>query len=204
MSKLDPAGVTQPESPAAGRDCLWRAAGGSFSLRGRQARSCRIRDDSESWLSVAGPALLPTGLNQMATAEFLNALDELATQAQGAFDGAVDLEQLEAARVEFLGAKNGRLKATQKLMGTGRRRGPSGRRQTVERSQAGDRSGIHTGPAATGRRLPPPRLQASTFDPTLPGVRPRTGAPASDYADDRRADGHHGTVGLHGGRRARN
>ncbi len=110
----------------------------------------------------------------MATAEFLNALDELATQAQGAFDGAADLEQLEAARVEYFGAKNGRLKSTQKQMG---------QVAAADRPAAGKRfnevkQGIEAAFTQAQLRLAggsASPTQASTFDPTLPGVRPALG-----------------------------
>ena len=53
----------------------------------------------------------------MALAEFLQQLDDLASAADQAFGSAGDLDSLEAARVEYLGAKQGRLKAVQKQMG---------------------------------------------------------------------------------------
>jgi phenylalanyl-tRNA synthetase alpha chain len=54
----------------------------------------------------------------MALGEFLQQLDDLAGDADTAFSTATDSDQLEAARVEFLGAKSGRLKATQKQLGS--------------------------------------------------------------------------------------
>src|SRR5687767_8974082 len=48
---------------------------------------------------------------------FLNELDTLAVAAQTAFNEAADAEAVEKARVEFLGAKNGRLKSVQKMLG---------------------------------------------------------------------------------------
>ncbi|MCA9228226.1 MAG: hypothetical protein KDA47_21535 [Planctomycetales bacterium] len=54
----------------------------------------------------------------MALADFLQQLDQLAAEANTAFEAAADADSLEAARVEFLGAKAGRLKAVQKLMGS--------------------------------------------------------------------------------------
>ncbi len=53
----------------------------------------------------------------MALSEFLADLDALAADAQAAFASASNLDALEAARVEFLGAKAGRLKSLQKGMG---------------------------------------------------------------------------------------
>jgi phenylalanyl-tRNA synthetase alpha chain len=54
----------------------------------------------------------------MALAEFLAELDELSREAVAAFEAAADAAALEAARVEFLGAKSGRLKAVQKGLGS--------------------------------------------------------------------------------------
>jgi len=53
----------------------------------------------------------------MALSDFLAELDALAADAQSAFSIAADADALEAARVEFLGAKAGRLKTLQKGMG---------------------------------------------------------------------------------------
>ena len=53
----------------------------------------------------------------MALAEFLAELDELAAAGQAAFAAASDAAALEAARVEFLGAKSGRIKNVQKGLG---------------------------------------------------------------------------------------
>ncbi len=49
--------------------------------------------------------------------DFLTELDELATAAQRAFAAAGDADELEAARVEFMGAKSGRVKDVQKGLG---------------------------------------------------------------------------------------
>jgi phenylalanyl-tRNA synthetase alpha chain len=54
----------------------------------------------------------------MALAEFLAELDQLAAAAQADFDTAADADGLESARVKFLGAKAGVLKAVQKGLGT--------------------------------------------------------------------------------------
>ena len=54
----------------------------------------------------------------MALQEFLDQLDQLVSEAESTFNSAANTEALEEARVEFLGAKNGKLKSVQKLMGT--------------------------------------------------------------------------------------
>ena len=55
---------------------------------------------------------------QVAIEQFVQQLDELASAASKSFDAAADGEQLDAARVEFLGAKKGKLKAIQKELGS--------------------------------------------------------------------------------------
>ena len=54
----------------------------------------------------------------MSIETFVNQLDELAQSATAAFAAANNAEELDAARVEFLGAKKGKLKALQKNMGS--------------------------------------------------------------------------------------
>ena len=54
----------------------------------------------------------------MALSEFVDELDQLAAAAHAAFAAATDSAAIETARVEFLGAKNGRLKAAQKGLAT--------------------------------------------------------------------------------------
>lgn len=53
----------------------------------------------------------------MSLPDFQQSLSELTEQAQSAFASASDGAELDAARVEFLGAKNGRLKSVQKMLG---------------------------------------------------------------------------------------
>ncbi len=53
----------------------------------------------------------------MALSDFLTELDALLDEAPAAFDAAGDAAALEAARVQFIGAKSGRLKAVQKGLG---------------------------------------------------------------------------------------
>ncbi len=50
-------------------------------------------------------------------AEFLTQLDQLASEASAAFGSAADAEAVERARVDFLGAKSGRIKDVQKRLG---------------------------------------------------------------------------------------
>lgn len=50
-------------------------------------------------------------------AQFIKELDGFSSDAQAAFDSAQTAEDLENARVEYLGARQGRLKSLQKLLG---------------------------------------------------------------------------------------
>src|SRR5436190_20639298 len=54
----------------------------------------------------------------MALEQFVAELDALVAAAGQAFGAAADQAALEAARVDFLGAKSGRLKAAQKQLGS--------------------------------------------------------------------------------------
>jgi len=53
----------------------------------------------------------------MPIAQFVQELQALTEEAQTAFAKAADADQLDEARVEFLGAKKGRLKVVQKGLG---------------------------------------------------------------------------------------
>lgn len=53
----------------------------------------------------------------MAITDFIETLDTLLADAETRFSAATSDDELDAARVEFLGAKQGKLKATQKQMG---------------------------------------------------------------------------------------
>ncbi len=110
----------------------------------------------------------------MALVEFLAQLDALLADARGAFAAAADATALEAARVEFLGAKSGRLKAVQK--GLGAVGGP-------DKPAAGKRfneikAAVETEFAAAQARVAAGATQSAAsapFDPTLPGKRVRLG-----------------------------
>jgi len=109
----------------------------------------------------------------MALSEFVAQLDELVASAQDAFAGAADDDALEAARVEYLGAKSGRLKAVQKGMGGVDKadKPAAGKRLNEVKSEieaafqsAKDRASSITDTDAS-----------TDFDPTLPGLQPRLG-----------------------------
>jgi phenylalanyl-tRNA synthetase alpha chain len=109
----------------------------------------------------------------MALADFLSELDEFARQATAAIEAAADAEALEAARVEFLGARSGRLKNVQKGLGP---------LDKSEKPEAGKRFNEVKATVALQLEL---RVEALAqvvrggaspdFDPTVPGVRPVLG-----------------------------
>lgn len=111
----------------------------------------------------------------MALNDFLAALEDLLREAQQAFAAADSAEALEAARVEFLGAKSGRLKQVQKGLATvaPSDKPAAGKRfneikQALEQALAEARQRQQAQPSAGRRTAPRPDL-------TLPGRRPRLG-----------------------------
>lgn len=110
----------------------------------------------------------------MALAEFLQQLDDLASAADQAFGSASDLDSLEAARVEYLGAKQGRLKAVQKQMG---RVDPGDRRSAGMRFNQVKQQIEAAFQAATERLADGGSTvqQGAHFDHSLPGTPLRVG-----------------------------
>jgi phenylalanyl-tRNA synthetase alpha chain len=107
-------------------------------------------------------------------ADFLAEVSQLESAAQAAFESASAADALEAARVEFLGAKSGRLKDLQKGLGAVDKadKPAAGKRfnevkQSVEAAFQAAQERIARSSVAAGT--------ASRFDPTLPGHRPRLG-----------------------------
>lgn len=109
----------------------------------------------------------------MSLPDFVAQLEALGADAERAFADAQSAEQLEAARIEFLGAKAGRLKAVQKLLGSV---------SVAEKPAAGKRlnevkAAIEAGFQAASERLENvvEELVDETFDATLPGLTWTTG-----------------------------
>jgi phenylalanyl-tRNA synthetase alpha chain len=112
-------------------------------------------------------------LRAMALNEFLAELDDLLSAARSAFSEAADADAVERARVEFLGAKSGRLKATQKSLGAvpPPDKPAAGKRfnevkTSLEAALAEAQTRIETGPSRTDQE---------PFDPTVPGKQPVLG-----------------------------
>jgi phenylalanyl-tRNA synthetase alpha chain len=105
--------------------------------------------------------------------QFLSELEQLETAALAAFAEAKDAAALEAARVEFTGAKAGRLKAAQQGLGkVDKADKPAAGKRFNEAKQA-----VEAALAAAQERVAKsakPRA-AEAFDPTLPGRQLRLG-----------------------------
>lgn len=109
----------------------------------------------------------------MALNDFLAELEQLAGEAKATFEAASDADSLENARVEFLGAKSGRLKSVQKKLGTVDKadKPVAGKqfnvtKQLVEAAFKAAEERIAASPAATA---------GEQIDLTLPGPRRRLG-----------------------------
>jgi phenylalanyl-tRNA synthetase alpha chain len=112
----------------------------------------------------------------MALAEFLAELDALAREALAALAAARDAEAVEAARIRFLGAKSGRLKAVQKgLAGVEKADKPAAGlrfnavKQQIEAALATQITLVQE------VRVQHAKAAAHVFDPTVPGTRMRLG-----------------------------
>jgi phenylalanyl-tRNA synthetase alpha chain len=109
----------------------------------------------------------------MAIAEFLADLDALEAAARAAFAGAGDSIALESARIEFLGAKAGRVKDAQQGLGkVDKADKPAAGKRFNEVKQA-----VEAAFAAAQERLTSAAKPhaAVAFDPTLPGRPLRLG-----------------------------
>ncbi len=104
----------------------------------------------------------------MSLQDFIAELDQLAAEGSSTFQCAGDAAAVEAARIEFLGAKSGRLKTVQKGLGgvpgpdkpeAGKRFNEVKARLEVELANA---QGRLSGNVSTSKDI-------ELFDPTLPG-----------------------------------
>jgi phenylalanyl-tRNA synthetase alpha chain len=110
----------------------------------------------------------------MSLAQFLAELDVLLEQATAALASAGDTAAVEAARVQYVGARSGRLKDVQKGLGAiDKTDKPAAGKRFNEIKQQ-----IEAALEAAVERLSKQGAAKSTsseFDPTIPGVRPRLG-----------------------------
>jgi phenylalanyl-tRNA synthetase alpha chain len=110
----------------------------------------------------------------MSLANFLKELDDLAAAAITTFDAASDADALEAARVEFLGAKSGKLKSVQKGLGSVEPadKPAAGKRLNEVKQQIQSAFDSASQRLASGKSTKKTDIQ---FDPTLPGRPLRLG-----------------------------
>lgn len=105
--------------------------------------------------------------------EFLAQLEELAAAAVASFESAENEEDVEAARIEFLGAKKGRLRAVQKGLGqlekSDKPAGGKGFNETKKRIEAAYQAATERQTAASAEET------ADETDPTIPGIPPVIG-----------------------------
>ncbi|HBE70099.1 MAG TPA: phenylalanine--tRNA ligase subunit alpha [Planctomycetaceae bacterium] len=104
--------------------------------------------------------------------EFISQLESLASDAEQQLASVTDSDALEAARVEFMGARNGRLKDIQKTLGQlAKEDKPQGGKKLNEAKQRitsaieNATAALETSSASSGPQV----------DPTLPGIRPHLG-----------------------------
>jgi phenylalanyl-tRNA synthetase alpha chain len=110
----------------------------------------------------------------MALADYLAELDSLAHEADATFGAAADAAALEEARVHFLGAKNGRLKAVQKGLGSvDKADKPAAGKRFNEVKQAIE--AVHESAVARLSKVAGPAASVQRTDPTVPGIPLRLG-----------------------------
>jgi phenylalanyl-tRNA synthetase alpha chain len=106
--------------------------------------------------------------------EFIAELESLLAEATSAFEGAIDSAGLEAARIEFLGAAKGRLKAAQKGLGAVAKedKPAAGKRFNQVKTQVEavfEAAQQRVSAAGSAQKIGP------QFDPTVPGKPLRLG-----------------------------
>lgn len=110
----------------------------------------------------------------MSLDEFVNALESLASSAEQAFEAASDADSLEAARVQYAGARSGEFKALQKQMGSlpkeDKKSGGMKLNEAKNRIQSALESATERLKESGGSSSKKPVL-----DPTLPGTRRHLG-----------------------------
>jgi phenylalanyl-tRNA synthetase alpha chain len=114
-------------------------------------------------------------------AEFLAELDQLAAEASAAFGSAADAEAVERARVDFLGAKSGRIKNTQKGLGkvAGPEKPQAGKRfnevkQLIESAFEAAKARAAQAPAAPAAK---PQKTSAAAEASVPGLFDPTESP---------------------------
>jgi phenylalanyl-tRNA synthetase alpha chain len=105
----------------------------------------------------------------MALTEFLAELEAFAREATAAFHAAGDADALEAARIEFLGARQGRLKAIQKGLGGVDKADKPAAGKSFNETKAAIEAAFRTAEERMASRAAASASPVG-FDPTVPGV----------------------------------
>ncbi len=105
---------------------------------------------------------------------YLADLDQFLSDAQASFNAASDGESLEAARVEFLGAKQGKFKVLQKQLGSIDKadKKTAGQKLNAVKNSVNEAFENAKQALASGASN---ALRNPEFDPTVPGARHRVG-----------------------------
>ncbi|MDX2038056.1 MAG: phenylalanine--tRNA ligase subunit alpha [Isosphaeraceae bacterium] len=116
------------------------------------------------------------------TAAAIADLETLEAAGLAAFASAGDGERVEQARIEFLGLKQGRLKAAQERL---KSLDPAGKKEYGKRFNAA-KVALEAAFAAAEARVSRPESDVAGIDVTLPGVRPKLGHkhPLTQTADE--------------------
>jgi len=101
----------------------------------------------------------------------LASLDSLRAEGESAFAGARDADAIEAARIEFLGLKQGRMKSAQERLKTL----DSGSKRAYGQRFNAAKQAIEAAFEAAKAKVERPSVVADAIDVTLPGARPRVG-----------------------------
>ncbi len=137
----------------------------------------------------------------MALQDLLQQLDELAAAAEQTFSAADAKDALEEARVEFLGAKNGRLKSVQKLMGgvAAADRPAAGKRLNEVKTELDQLYQSAKQRLAEGGSSVALERARRQFDVYVARSPLSLGSPSSTQPDHGGVEGHHGPPGVRGG-----
>lgn len=107
--------------------------------------------------------------------DFLTEINQLAVAATAAFAGAKDVEQFEAARIEFIGAKSGRLKTVQKKLGSIEKDDKPTAGKRLKEVKAEIDAAIEAAKASLSGGATGGSIRDPEFDATMPGTATRTG-----------------------------
>jgi phenylalanyl-tRNA synthetase alpha chain len=109
----------------------------------------------------------------MSIQDFISAIDQLESDCDLRLASVSNAEELEAARVEFVGAKSGRIKDIQKQLG----QVPKEDKPTAGKRFKGIREHLQTAFETAGERLGGSHhAKGPVVDPTLPGLTPNYGS----------------------------